>query len=154
VFRYAETLLIAAEAYGRKGNYTKAAEYINVVRKRAAYKAGEAKPKEFLTVEGGDPANLAASTEAAMTITEADINDPDKLVNFILDERLREFIGEHHRWFDLVRCGKLYERVKAYNPKATGIADYHKLRPIPQAVHIDRLQNPGPLSEEQNPGYY
>jgi starch-binding outer membrane protein, SusD/RagB family len=154
VYRYSETLLIAAEAYGRKGDYTKAAEYINIVRKRAAYKAGEAKPKEFLTVEGGDPANLTVSTENDMLITETDINSADKLVNFILDERTRELLGENHRWFDLVRCGKLYERVKAYNPKASGIAEYHKLRPIPQAVHIDRLVNAGPLSEEQNPGYY
>lgn len=153
VFRYAETLLIAAEAYGRKGNYTKAAEYINIVRKRAAYKTDEKKPKEFLTVEGGDPAKLNISTENDMIINETLINSPDKLVNFILDERTRELLGEHHRWFDLVRCGKLYERVKAYNPKASGIAEFHKLRPIPQAVHIDRLVNAGSYAEEQNPGY-
>ncbi|NJK95357.1 MAG: RagB/SusD family nutrient uptake outer membrane protein [Bacteroidales bacterium] len=153
VFRYAETLLIAAEAHGRKGNYTKAVEYINIVRKRAAYKLDEKKPKEFLTVENGDPAMLNSSTENDMLISEVDINSPEKIVNFILDERMRELLGEHHRWFDLVRCGKFYERVKAYNPKASGLAEYHKLRPIPQAVHIDRLVNPGSYSEEQNPGY-
>lgn len=153
VFRYAETLLIAAEAHGRKGNYAKAVEYINIVRKRAAYKQNEVKPKEFLTVEGGDPAKLTASTENEMLITEEAINSPEKIVNFILEERMRELLGEQHRWFDLVRCGKLIERVKAYNPKASGLAEHHKLRPIPQAVHIDRLVNPGPYAEEQNPGY-
>lgn len=152
VFRYAETLLIAAEAYGRKGNYAKAVEYINIVRKRAAYKANEKKPREFITVEGGDPAVLTASTETEMMILEADINTPEKLVEFVLDERMRELLGEHHRWFDLVRCGKLVERVKKYNPKASAIADKHVLRPIPNPVHIDRLLTPDP-AVDQNPGY-
>lgn len=154
ISRFAETLLIAAEGYGRKGNYTKAVEYINMVRKRAAYKQGEIKPPQYLRVEHGDPTKLTANTEADIMITEAQINSPDKLVNFILDERLRELCGEGHRWFDLVRCGKLYERVKLYNFKAVGIQEYHKLRPIPQSVHLDRLKNPGPLEEEQNPGYF
>ena len=75
-------------------------------------------------------------------------------MNFILDERSRELLGECHRWFDLVRCGKLYERVTAYNPKAYAFREYHKLRPIPQTTHIDQLVNPGPIEEEQNVGYY
>jgi starch-binding outer membrane protein, SusD/RagB family len=37
----AETYLIAAEAYGRLGQYEKALPYINAVRDRAAYKSGE-----------------------------------------------------------------------------------------------------------------
>lgn len=154
IFRYAETLLIAAEGYGRKGDYAKAVELINIVRKRAAYKDGEIKPPQYLSVEQGDPLKLSLSTEDEMMITEDQINSPEKLVNFILDERLRELCGEGHRWFDLVRCGKLYERVKAHNYKAVGIQEYHKLRPIPQNVHIDRLKNPGPIEEEQNIGYY
>jgi len=39
--RLAETYLLAAEAYGRKGLYAQALPYLNAVRDRAAYKAGE-----------------------------------------------------------------------------------------------------------------
>ena len=52
--RLGETYLIAAEAYGRKGDFEKAASLINVVRKRAAYKEGEAKPQEWWQIDGGD----------------------------------------------------------------------------------------------------
>lgn len=41
LFRLAETYLLRAEAYGRKGNYSAAIADINKVRARAAYKSGE-----------------------------------------------------------------------------------------------------------------
>lgn len=31
--------------------------------------------------------------------------DDDKLLEFCLEERRKEFVGEDHRWFDLRRCG-------------------------------------------------
>lgn len=149
-----DTYLTIAEAYGRKGDYAKAAEYINVVRKRAAYKEGEIKPGEVITVHGGDPAQLTSSTETAMMITVEQINSPEKLRDFILDERGRELCGTFDRRFDLLRTETFYDRIKQYNPYAApNIKEFHKWRPIPQN-HIDRLQNPGPVEEEQNPGYY
>jgi hypothetical protein len=149
--RYAETLLFLAEAYGRKGDYVTAASYINQVRQRAAYKDGELKTTQWWTFEGGDYAERTKSTVTQMMITPAQISGD--FVNFILDERGREMIGELNRWEDLDRCEKLVERVKKYNPDAGNIRDYHILRPIPQTF-IDRLSPQGPIDQEQNVGYY
>lgn len=153
LMRLSETYLIAAEAYGRKGDYAKALTYINAVRKRASYKEGEVKPPQYYKVEGGAVENLTKSTEKEMTATIEQINSPEKIRDFILDERARECHFDYQRWYDLVRTETLYDRVKKYNPDAQNIREYHKLRPIPQA-HIDRLSNAGPIEEEQNPGYY
>jgi hypothetical protein len=169
--RLGETYLIAAEAYGRKGNYAKALEYINALRRRAAYKAGEAKPVHYWLTEGGVKGDVS-STESLILVTEAafDANDQHELyppsanskekrfIHFILNERTRELLGEFYRWMDLARTESLVERTKLYNPSAGAIQPYHKLRPIPQQ-HIDRLfRNGVPLTEaeraaEQNPGY-
>lgn len=144
--RLSETYLMMAEAYGRKGDFVKAAEYINVVRARAAYKENEYRPDWA----GGNES--LASTESAMMVTPAEIST--NFVDFMLDELGREFLGEARRWEDLVRCEKLVERVKAHNVLAApNIKEYHKLRPIPQN-HIDRLDPQGPIEEEQNEGYY
>ena len=124
--RYSETLLIAAEAEFGLGAKAEAANYINEVRIRAAL-----------------PGKEEAIKVSADAIT----------LDFILDERTRELIGEMHRWFDLVRTHKLVERVKLYNPQAAGnIKDYHALRPIPQS-QIDRVINPDGSVYGQNTGY-
>jgi hypothetical protein len=151
VFRYAETLLLLAEAYGRKGEYENAAKYINEVRTRAAYKDGEMKTTQYWTFEGGSYADRTASTILQMQVTAAQISN--NFIDFILEERGREMLGELNRWEDLDRCEKLVERVKLYNPDAQNIRDFHVLRPIPQ-THIDRLIPKGPIEEEQNIGYY
>ncbi|UOQ64276.1 RagB/SusD family nutrient uptake outer membrane protein [Hymenobacter volaticus] len=141
LYRLAETYLIAAEANMYLGNLNQARDYINVVRRRAA----------------------APGRAAQMEITTAQLN-----IDFILDERTRELCGEQTRWFDLVRTGKLVERVKKYVPAfvaskpspipgatdtygsdaAKNIQPYHVLRPIPQQ-EIDRTN--GKIT--QNPGY-
>ena len=151
VFRYAETLLLLAEAYGRKGEYENAAKYINEVRTRAAYKDGEMKTTQYWTFEGGSYADRTASTIPQMQVTAIQISN--NFIDFILEERGREMLGELNRWEDLDRCEKLVERVKLYNPDAQNIRDFHVLRPIPQ-THIDRLIPKGPIEEEQNIGYY
>lgn len=151
VYRYAETLLILGEAYGRKSDFTNAIKYINQVRERAAYKQDEAKTVQYWTFEGGSYADRLTSAVNDMKVSESDISA--NFVDWILDERGRELLGELSRWEDLTRCEKLEERVKKYNPDAQNIRSYHSLRPIPQS-HIDRLSPRGPIEEEQNIGYY
>ncbi len=132
-FRLAETYLIAAEALMYTNQPLEAAQYINAVRWRAAR-------------VGRTDAETAAH-RAALTVT------PDQLnIDFILDERGRELLGEQFRWFDLVRTGKLVERVKKYNPQAApNIRDVHMRRPIPQD-QIDRTAG-GADAFPQNDGY-
>jgi hypothetical protein len=71
-------------------------------------------------------------------------------MDYILDERVRELIGETHRRFELVRTGKLLERVRRLNPvsKLT-IRDNQVRWPVPQTA-IDA--NSGAVLT-QNPGY-
>ncbi|WP_315814668.1 RagB/SusD family nutrient uptake outer membrane protein [Paraflavitalea speifideaquila] len=108
VYRFAETYLIAAEAALMTNRTTEAVAYINAVRERAA--------------STGNVAN--------MRITNATLTSGG--IDFILDERTRELVGENLRWWDLVRTGKLLERVKLYNGDAApNIQPKHILRPIP-----------------------
>jgi hypothetical protein len=154
LYRLGETYLIAAEAYGRKGDFVTAAARLNVIRKRAAWKDGEAKPTEYWAIEGGDYADRLKSTEALIAVTSAQLAALPSFVDFILDERGRELNGEQKRWFDLTRTEKLVERVKKYNTGgAVNVKEFHKYRPIPQN-HIDRLDPKGAVEEEQNEGYY
>ncbi len=124
VIRLAEMYLIAAEAEFKIGKLDSAAYYINVIRTRAALP--------------GRAAN--------MQILPSQVT-----LDFILDERAREFAGEQLRWFDLKRTNKLVDRVKALNPDgAQFIQSYHMLRPIPQS-QIDAVTNKNEF--KQNPGY-
>lgn len=125
IYRLAETYLIAAEALYMDGRAGDAVQYINKVRERAAYPLGNA---------------------AAMDVTA------DKLtLDFILDERSRELCGELMRWTDLVRTGKLLERVKLHNTDGkSNIKPFHVLRPIPQ-TQIDATITGTPYP--QNPGW-
>jgi len=148
--RLGETYLIAAEAAGRKGDLQTAAEYLNVVRQRAAWSDGEVKMSQYWREEGGQQGNTS-STFADIKVEPTDLQN--NFIEFMLDERGRELLGETCRWLDLVRCEKLEEYVKRWNKDAVTFQSHHKLRPIPQK-HIDRLNPKGTNAEEQNPGYY
>lgn len=73
--RYADVLLMAAEAFSRSGNNAKGRQYVNEVIERAY-----GNTNNNLTTESGDA-----------------------LTNAILEERRKELFGEGHRFFDLVR---------------------------------------------------
>jgi tetratricopeptide (TPR) repeat protein len=84
--RYADVLLMAAEAYNRAGNNdAKAREYLNQVRRRAF----------------GDNNHDISVSGAALT-------------DFILAERRVELFGEGHRFFDLVRTGKAVGKIPGF----------------------------------------
>lgn len=122
LMRLGEAYLLRAEARFQQGDLIGAAEDINVIRTRAAW----------------------PGKEVDMQITAADVD-----IDFILDERARELDGEGQRWWDLVRTGKLVERVRLHNPQAApNIQDYHIYRPIPQD-QIDRTEG----GYAQNAGY-
>lgn len=126
IFRLADTYLLAAEACHLLNDNVKAAEYINTVRKRAA-KIGK---------------------EEDFKITSSDVS-----IDFILNERARELGGEGHRWYDLKRTDKLFERMNNPNMNASVAGlfkDYHQLRPIPRN-QLTRITNPSDFP--QNPGY-
>jgi hypothetical protein len=82
VMRYADILLMYAEAEYTLG-VTDGAEYFNKVRRRAF----------------GDPIDVAGPHERALTLDN------------IIEERAFEFCGEQLRKFDLIRWGKLKEKM-------------------------------------------
>ncbi|MGN7788088.1 RagB/SusD family nutrient uptake outer membrane protein [Niabella sp. 22666] len=123
--RLPEMYFIAAECEVMMsgGSKARAAELINVIRRRAAI----------------------AGRESDMTVNESQMT-----MDFLLEEKAREFCGEHIRWFDLKRTGKLYDYVKAYNKDIPLIQPFHVLRPIPQ-MFLDAITNAAEFG--QNTGY-
>ena len=89
---------------------------------------------------------LRARAGLTTTVTSGQVT-----LDFILDERARELVGEANRWMDLKRTGKLIERVLLHNPHAkmnNALKAKHLLRPIPQ-FEIDNTYK----SITQNPEY-
>jgi starch-binding outer membrane protein, SusD/RagB family len=135
VAKFSEMYLLAAEAAMQGGDNTTAANMINVLRTRAAYRPG---------LSAGDLANRVAN----MQITSSQVT-----LDLILDERSREFCGESMRWPDLAMRGQLVSRVQAHNPDAgPNIQGFDVLRPIPQS-ELNAIIVSGATSAYQNPGY-
>lgn len=105
IMRMAEVYLIAAEANVALGNGEKAAEYINVLRKRACRNADD--------------------YENHMKLTTVDEEG-------IFDEYARELCGEFSRWALLKRHKAFEDRLAKYNVRAAASFNSSKnyLRPI------------------------
>ena len=130
ILRYADALLMYAEALDEVGKTTEATAVLNRVRERAF----------------GDK-----------THNVADLGK-DALREKIYLERRLELSNEGQRWFDLVRTGRFVATMKAHGEKEAQLAeknkttitanvkDYQVLFPIPQ-VELDinkaLVQNPG-----------
>lgn len=153
IAKFSELYLVAAEA-AVEGAATQAGksarDLVNVLRARAGrWTYSNAEYKE---VDRDFSTEMTAATPATIDI------------NYILDERSREFYGEGYRWFDLVRTQKWNEYADSYvicggkgdhNPQTYSrtIEAFHYLRPIPQG-QLDGME----MTEEekdayQNPGY-
>lgn len=99
----------------------------------------------------GDKAGACEAINMVRHRAKASDITSDKIsIDVMLDERIRELVGEESRRFTLVRTGKLIERCKKYNTEAgPNIKPYHVLWPIPQDI-ID--SNSG-AEFPQNDGY-
>lgn len=147
LMRLAETYLIRAEAYGRRGRYAEAVADINILRQRAAYKSGESRPN--VLVEWEPKASLLAASEkvgpgypangdafSKITVTENHFTPgtpqalaegyiptattkADMFVHFIYNEKVREFLSEGLAWEDQHNAGILYDRVVYLNQVAS-----------------------------------
>ena len=169
--RLADTYLMIAEAYGRKGDYPKALTYVNTLRRRAAFKSGETRTWQIWRYLGGTTAlddtynNNQATTTLFTTNAPSEQYPPSasstqaRFIHFMLNERTRELCGEFYRWEDLVRTETFFERTKLYNLDISGsFAQFHKLRPIPLLQMISQTTNGHPMSPQdmqayQNTGY-
>lgn len=107
IFRLGDTFLLCAEAYLGAGDTEMALRRLNRIRERAAKDAGAYNKMKLDAVD----------------------------IDVVMDERARELMGEHDRWFDLKRTGTLLSRVPQWNPfvvKYNNLNKNHLVRPIPQ----------------------
>jgi hypothetical protein len=150
ILKFSEFYFIAAEAAvkGATGSMS-ARQLINVIRERAG-KWTYSVIDEAAKVQDKS-AEMAAATPADITI------------NYILDERGREYFGDGFRWFDLARTQKWEEYAGTYKistvvgqePEVVPrfIEKYMYLRPIPTS-QLNALEGDEAYKDAyQNPGY-
>lgn len=120
VIRFADVLLLYAEALNETGGTTQAYPYIDRVRQRAG---------------------MPTLTSAKPGLSQAAMRDQIK------HERIVELSGEGHRWEDLARWNDLSPQLAGRDP---GFANFqtgkHELLPIPQQdidINTKLKQNPG-----------
>lgn len=130
IYRYADALLLLAEAKNLQGKSGEALIPLNRVRTRAF---------------GNATHNITTTDQAALT-------------DIIARERRVELAFENHRWHDLVRTGKAVDVMNAFGVKQKQLYSY--LSPASYQLNNNRLLYPIPQSERelnidltQNDGY-
>ncbi|PZX56498.1 RagB/SusD family nutrient uptake outer membrane protein [Algoriphagus chordae] len=146
ILRFADVLLMAAEAEIELGNLEAARGYVNRVRERAMNSA--------LMRDNG---NMAANYK--VSLYNSAWSDSDMARKAVRFERKLELGMEGHRFYDLVRWDTVQEEMDRYfalegvmlpaQMAGAKFTDKHKLLPIPQG-QIDLL---GPDVLIQNPGF-
>lgn len=106
VIRYADIILMYAEALNQNGKTAEACKYLNMTRRRGfGYQTTETSPVDLQTT---DKAQFALMVE---------------------QERRVELAFENHRWFDLIRTGRAVEVMKS---KGFSLNETNLICPIPQ----------------------
>ena len=129
IYRYAEILLIYAEAINEQGQTAAAIPYVNQVRARARNGTG--------AENRSSPADLPTSLSQAQARAA------------IFDERKFELAFEGKRWFDLVRQGfPAFQAAESTDPTVipANIQPTRMVWPVPQAqidLNAQLTQNPG-----------
>ncbi|MCX6218936.1 RagB/SusD family nutrient uptake outer membrane protein [Spirosoma sp.] len=126
LMRLGETYLLLAEAQFKQGKLEAAAASINVLRERSF-----------------------ANYPTVGKVTSADMT-----LDFILDERVRELIGEENRRMTLMRTKTLVDRATRLNANSAvnplrSLTSTHLLMPIP----LTEIQLNKDAVLTQNPGY-
>ena len=153
IAKFSEFYFIAAEAAVKGATGSKSArELVNVLRARAGKWEYEV---------NWDMVHVADFSEEMVEATPATIT-----IDYLLDERMREYYGDGFRWFDLVRTQTWAERAKTYTICGPGkndltpqtvtrdIQNYHYLRPIPQGQLDNMKMDKAEKQAYQNPGYW
>ena len=151
IAKFSELYLVAAEAAVKLGKNSDARDLVNVLRARAGKQTYSQNDDVAVSVDNS--AAMVAATPETITI------------DFILDERSREFWGEGYRWFDLVRTQKWAERAGTYRIAGVGATDKdlitytrdipsgYYLRPIPQSQLDGMEMTDDEKDAYQNPAY-
>ena len=151
IAKFSEFYLIAAEAAVKLNKNAEARDLVNVLRARAGKMTFNQNDNVAVSVDHS--AAMLAATPQTITI------------DYILDERSREFWGEGYRWFDLVRTQKWAERASTYHIADVGYTDKelltfkrdipagYYLRPIPQGQLDGLIMSMDEKEAYQNPAY-
>lgn len=126
VLRYADILLLAAEALNENNKAGEALPLLNEVRKRA---------------RDSSPVPLPGLLPDVTTTAQSELREK------IYRERRVELAMEQHRWFDLLRWGRAAPVMHAAG-KINFMPGKHELLPIPQ-TEVDLTDG----QIRQNPGY-
>ena len=163
LFRYADLLLLLAEAEVEAGSLTNAMTIVNQIRARAAVKAqGPGTDRATIAVAPNDPsitwANYAVAQYPAAPYFSSQANAREVVRN----ERRLELAMEGQRFFDLRRWGTYATILNAHVAvektrlnklvASQTVAAKHALYPIPQ-TQIDLSKTGGGAGLTQNPGW-
>lgn len=130
VFRFAEVLLIYAEAVNETSGPTQeAVDALNKLRSRARNVNAGGVHKDALP----RVLTLQRSTGFVdLTLSNTLVSSQAAFREYIIQERSRELMAEGKRWFDLVRWGKLKSTLLSLNAKFLAM----QTQPIPLEIPV------------------